>query len=101
MPVASRPEAPTRCHAAAMPDTTPMTPPRRHRAARTTTVVVGAVVGLLAFALIAVGGVLLWADSKKDDQGYISTDTQRFATSTAAIATDNLDLDSGGPGWIT
>ena len=86
-----------------MPDTTPMTPPPRrpHRAARTTTVVVGALVGLLAFGLLAVGGVLLWADSKKDEQGYISTDTQRFSTRTAAIATDNLDVDSSGPGWLT
>ena len=79
-----------------------MTPPRRpHRAARTTTVVVGALVGLLAFGLLAVGGVLLWADSQKDEQGYIHTDTQRFATRTAAISTDNLDLDSSGPGWLT
>ncbi len=78
-----------------------MTPPRRHRAARTTTVVVGVIVGLLALGTIALGGVLLWADSKKDDQGYISTDTERFSTHTAAIATDNLDLDSGGPGWLT
>jgi hypothetical protein len=85
-----------------MPDTTPQTPPRRpHRAARTTTMVVGVIVGLLAFGLLAVGGVLLWADSKKDEQGYINTDTQRFATRTAAIATDNLDLDSSGPGWLT
>ena len=86
-----------------MPDTTPMTPPPRrpHRAARTTTVVVGALVGLLAFGLLAVGGVLLWADSKKDEQGYIHTDTERFATRTAAIATDNLDVDSHGLGWLT
>ena len=84
-----------------MNETTPQTPPQRSSAARTTSVVVGALVGLLALAMIAIGGVLLWADSKKDDQGYISTDTQRFATRTAAIATDNLDLDSGGPGWLT
>ena len=85
-----------------MPDTTPTDPAARaHRAARTTSVVVGALVGLLAFGLLALGGVLLWADSKKDEQGYIHTDTQRFATRTAAIATDNLDLDSHGPGWLT
>jgi hypothetical protein len=85
-----------------MPDTTPMTPPRRpHRAARTTSVVVGALVGLIAFGLLAIGGVLLWADSKKDDQGYISSHTQRFASSTAAIATENIDLDHAGPGWLT
>jgi hypothetical protein len=84
-----------------MNETTPITPPQRSHAARTTSVVVGVIVGLLALGTIAVGGVLLWADSKKDDQGYISTDTQRFATRTAAIATDNLDLDSSGPGWLT
>ena len=84
-----------------MPDTTPTTPPRRHRAARTTSVVVGAFVGLIAFGMLALGGVLLWADSKKDEQGYIHTDTERFATRTAAIATDNLDVDSQGLGWLT
>jgi hypothetical protein len=85
-----------------MPDTTPQTsPPRPHRAARTTSVVVGVIVGLLALGMLAIGGVLLWADSKKDEQGYIHTDTERFATRTAAIATDNLDLDSSGPGWLT
>jgi hypothetical protein len=84
-----------------MPDTTPMTPPRRHRAARTTSVVVGAIVGLIAFGMLALGGVLLWADSKKDEQGYIHTDTERFATRTAALATDNLDVDSHGLGWLT
>ena len=84
-----------------MPDTTPTTPPRRLRAARTTSVVVGAFVGLIAFGMLALGGVLLWADSKKDEQGYIHTDTERFATRTAAIATDNLDVDSHGLGWLT
>ena len=84
-----------------MPETTPQTPPQRSNAARTTSVVVGVIVGLLSLGLIAVGGVLLWADSKKDDQGYISTHTKRFATSTSAIATDNLDVDSEGPGWLT
>ena len=63
--------------------------------------VVGAVVGLIAFGMLAIGDVLLWADSKKDEQGYIHTDTERFATHTAAIATDDLDVDSHGLGWLT
>jgi hypothetical protein len=84
-----------------MNETTPITPPQRSGAARTTSVVVGVIVGLLSLGMLALGGVLLWADSQKDDQGYIHTDTQRFATRTAAIATDNLDLDSSGPGWLT
>jgi hypothetical protein len=84
-----------------MNQTTTTTPPPRHRAARTTSVVVGVIVGLLSLGLLALGGVLLWADSKKDDQGYISSHTQRFHTSTSAIATDNIDLDHAGPGWLT
>jgi hypothetical protein len=84
-----------------MPETTPQTPPQRSSAARTTSMVVGVIVALFALGALAVGGVLLWAESKKDEQGYISTDTQRFATRTAAIATDNLDVDSHGPGWLT
>ena len=84
-----------------MPDTTPQTPPQRSNAARTTSMVVGVVVGLLALGMLAVGGLLLWADSKKDAQGFIATDTERFATHTAAMATDNLDVDSHGLGWLT
>jgi hypothetical protein len=84
-----------------MPDTTPTTPPQRTSAARTTSVVVGVLVGLLALGMLAIGGVLLWADSKKDDAGFISTRTERFATRTSAIATQNLDVDSEGPGWLT
>jgi hypothetical protein len=84
-----------------MTDTTPTTQPPRSSAARTTSVVVGVIVGLFALGMLAIGGVLLWADSKKDEQGYISTQTERFATSTAAIATDSLDVDSEGPGWLT
>jgi hypothetical protein len=84
-----------------MPETTPMTPPQRSSAARTTSVVVGVLVGLFALGMLALGGVLLWADSKKDDQGYISTHTQRFATSSSAIATENLDVGSEGPRWLT
>jgi hypothetical protein len=82
-----------------MTNTTPNTTPRR--GARTASVVVGVIVGLLAFGMLAVGGVLLWADSKKDEQGFISTHTKRFATDTSAIATENLDVDSHGPGWLT
>jgi hypothetical protein len=56
--------------------------------------------GLLALGLIAAGGLLLWGDSRKDDQGYLSTRTERFATNTYALTTDNLDVDLDGAGWI-
>ena len=33
---------------------------------------------------------------KKDDSGYLTTDTQRLHTDTAALATENLDVELGG-----
>ncbi|HWT24072.1 MAG TPA: hypothetical protein VN213_11250, partial [Solirubrobacteraceae bacterium] len=55
---------------------------------------------LLAVGLLAAGGVLLWADSRKDEQGYFSTGTDRFSTGTYALATEELDVDADVPGWL-
>jgi hypothetical protein len=56
--------------------------------------------GLLSLGLLAAGGLLLWGDSQKDDQGYLSTRTERFATNTYALTTDNLDIDLDGADWL-
>jgi hypothetical protein len=82
-----------------MTNTTSTPTPRR--GPRTASVVVGVLVGLFSLGLLGLGGVLLWAESKKDDQGYISTHTERFHTGTSAIATENLDVGSDGPDWLT
>jgi len=58
--------------------------------------VTGAISTLIAVVLLALGGIALVADSKKDADGYFSTGSQRFATDTHALATDNLDFDLGG-----
>jgi hypothetical protein len=50
--------------------------------------------------LIAAGVVLLWGDSKKDDHGYLSTGKERYAASTYALASDSLDVNLDGAGWI-
>jgi hypothetical protein len=76
------------------------TPARRSTGARIAAFAGAGIVGLLALVLIAVGGVSLWANGQKDDSGYLSTGSDRFATSTYALATDNLDLDSRGAGWL-
>jgi hypothetical protein len=81
-----------------MTDSPASPPPRRSSGARIAAVVTGSLVGLVAFGLLAAGGGLLWADSQKDDQGYISTHTERFATGTAALATENLDINLDGAG---
>ena len=53
----------------------------------------GAFLAMLAAALLAVGGLALWADSRKDADGYLATDAHRFAAASHALATADLDFD--------
>jgi hypothetical protein len=68
--------------------------------ARIASLVAASVLALLSLGLLAAGGGLLWADSKKDDAGYISTGFDPFETSTYALATEDLDLDASGADWL-
>ena len=43
-------------------------------------VITGAIASLIAVALVAGGGLALWGDSLKDDDGYLRTDTERFSS---------------------
>jgi hypothetical protein len=54
------------------------------------------IAGLTALVLLVLGGVTLWGNGKKDDQGFFTTATHRFTTSTYALASDKLDLDFDG-----
>jgi hypothetical protein len=83
-----------------MPENTPYTAAKRRSAGRITSIVAGGIAAVLAIGLIAAGALLLWGDSKKDDHGYLSTGKDRYAASTYALATDNLDIDLDGAGWI-
>jgi hypothetical protein len=58
--------------------------------------IAASVAALLSLGLLAAGGVLLWGESKKDDQGYLTTHTERFHSDSYALATGNLDLDLDG-----
>src|SRR3954447_11662178 len=69
-------------------------------AGRIVAVVSGAIAGLVAFGLVVAGAVLLYANGQKDHDGYISTGSDRFHTSTYALATDDLDNHSDVPDWI-
>jgi hypothetical protein len=62
--------------------------------------VVAGVLGLFSLGLLAGGAFMLWGDAQKDDQGYLSTERERFAANGYALATDNLDIDTDGAGWI-
>ena len=45
---------------------------------------------------MGLGALGLYGESQKDEQGYLNTPTERFAASTHALATENLDLDLDG-----
>ncbi len=67
---------------------------------RIVSLVAASVLGLLSLGLLAAAGGLLWANSKKDYEGYISTGFDPFQTGTHALATEDLDLDASGTGWL-
>jgi hypothetical protein len=90
---------------AALPTSPPQPPqppasPRRRSTRHVVSIVLGSVVGLLAFACVAGGALTLWADGQKKDDGFLWTSTERVATSTSALATDNLDVDLDGAGSL-
>ena len=69
----------------------------------------GKVIGLVALGFVAVvgvvalagGGALLWLDSAKTDaQGYYRSSSHQFETSSHALVTNDLDLDSGATGFM-
>jgi hypothetical protein len=67
---------------------------------RIAAIVVGGLLTLVSLGVFAAGVIGLWADGQKDDQGYISTRTERFHTGTAALRTENLDVDLGGTATV-
>jgi hypothetical protein len=83
-----------------MPDSPSTTPARRSSAGRVAAVIAGSVLALVSLGLLVAGGVGLLANGQKDDQGYISTRSERFHTPTAALRTDNLNVDLGGTATV-
>jgi hypothetical protein len=75
-------------------------PPGARRSTRhIVSLVIGGLVVLLAVAFLAGGALSLWANGEKND-GYLSTRTERLSTNTAALATENLNVDLDGAGWL-
>ena len=67
---------------------------------RTGLILAGSVAALIATVMIAAGAFALWGDSKKDADGYLSTGTERFTTTTRALASERLDIEIDGKHWI-
>ena len=61
---------------------------------RIVTLVAAGLIGLFSLGLLAGGAALLWGESQKDEQGYLSTSRERFATNGYALTTESLDVDA-------
>src|SRR6266487_2236869 len=63
-------------------------------------IVLGSIVALLGLGLAGGGGFLLWTDLTQREDGYLTTPTEQFATSTYALTREKLEVDAGGSNWI-
>src|SRR4051794_6438539 len=72
-------------------------PSRRRDAGRVLTLVFGAIAAVLALALLAGGGVAVWALGQRDAAGYFTSATHRASTPSYAFATESLDVDTDAP----
>jgi hypothetical protein len=69
-------------------------------AGRVVLIVIGTLAVLLGLALLAAGGFVLWADQTQREDGYLTTPSERFATTTSALTRERLEVDSTGPDWV-
>lgn len=77
----------------------PPAPPARSSGGRTAAIAVASVMAALSLAAFALGGVALWGDAQRNDEGYISSATHRFTASTAALTSEEIDVNADIPGW--
>jgi hypothetical protein len=69
-------------------------------AGRITAVVLGVLVMLAGLGMAGGGGVALWADqTQRDSNGYITSGTHHFSTSTQALSVEDVDLQ-WAPTWM-
>lgn len=77
------------------------TPPKRGPSGgQIAAIVGGSIAGILAVLALVAGGLGLWADSKKDSDGYLKTGSDPYSTRTYAITTEDLQLDDDVPGVV-
>ena len=66
---------------------------RRRSVGSVVLIVVGSVLGLIALALLAGGGAVLWADkTQREDNGYFMSARHRVATSSYAITHEGTEV---------
>ena len=72
----------------------------RWTSGRIAALVIGAVLVLVALALLGGGGTGLWADLTQRNAGYVTTGAHTFSTPGSALATEPTQLGSAGVGWL-
>ena len=88
----------------ASPSPAAMRPARRFGFGRVLLIVVGSVVALIAFGLLAAGAGLVWANTtQRDAGGFFTTGYHHYGTPTAALTYEDVDVfaNSDAPGWVT
>jgi hypothetical protein len=71
-----------------------------NKTGRIALVVTGAITALVATALVLGGGLALYGEVQKNDDGYLTSDTHRYEADTRALATGNVDLDLHDGNWV-
>jgi hypothetical protein len=62
--------------------------------------VFGGLAALLSLVLLAGGSAGAWALGERDASGYFTSGTHGFSTSSYALSSDSLEVDSDMPGWV-
>lgn len=80
----------------APPEPQPQPAGRAWTAGKIVSVIVGSLLGLASFAVLAGGAGALWVDqTQRDSAGYVTSNSQTFSTAGYAIASDRVDLGGG------
>jgi len=70
-------------------------------AGRVVLLVLGSISALLAFAVLVGGCAIVAVDqTQRDDDGFLMSPTEDFATSTYAISSESADVDLEGAEWV-
>ena len=65
---------------------------------RVTLLVLGSIIAMIGFGLLAAGASLGWAyGTQRDDAGFFTTSNERIETDSFALTSDKIDLGQPGP----
>lgn len=70
------------------------------RPMRVVMLVVGIIVGFIALGLLVGGGLLIWAHTHRDAQGYYTFDAHPYGAPGYAITSEELDLGAKPNDWF-